>query len=103
MPNLPMLGLLIGGGLLLGCTEGSPPPASGSAPVAVADVRQAFQARVAAVRAHARARGAGASPAGVQKMPVAVTLPNGGHRIDLRGTALHVRALERQPDGSYQQ
>jgi hypothetical protein len=37
------------------------------------------------------------------KMPPPTAMANGGIRIDLRGTARHVRVLERQPDGKYRQ
>jgi hypothetical protein len=35
------------------------------------------------------------------QLPAPVAMPGGGIRIDMRGTAGHVRALERQPDGKY--
>jgi hypothetical protein len=37
------------------------------------------------------------------RMPPPTAMPGGGVRVDLRGTARHVRVLERQPDGRYRQ
>jgi hypothetical protein len=34
-------------------------------------------------------------------MPASVATPNGGRRIDLRGTNAHVITLDRQPDGTF--
>jgi hypothetical protein len=34
-------------------------------------------------------------------LPPPVAMPGGGIRIDLRGSGKHIRALERQPDGSF--
>jgi hypothetical protein len=48
-----------------------------------------------------------AAPAGPSarpwQMPATVAMPGGGGRIDMRGSPKHVRALERQADGTFKQ
>ncbi len=74
--------LLLGAGCEGAGTPGSDlPGASAAAPVAAAPTRVAVMAVPAPL-----VTGGGTQP---------------GLRIDLAGTAQHVRALERQPDGTY--
>jgi hypothetical protein len=40
-------------------------------------------------------------PGASRRLPAPVAMPGGGVRIDMRGSTGHVRALVRQPDGTY--
>ena len=78
--------------LLLGCGERS--VSTGTAAVAAApSTAPATPPATAFVKlAHRSA-----------KMPPPTAMTDGSVMIDLRGTARHVRTLERQPDGKYRQ
>jgi hypothetical protein len=83
--------LLIAAGwaVQIGCGDGvSPPSRTPAGPVQVVAASQTV---------------VGAAPT-LRKpwhMPSPTQSPNGGARIDMRGSTNHVLALERQPDGSY--
>jgi hypothetical protein len=47
------------------------------------------------------ASGARAAAHARKPLPAPVAMPGGGFRIDMRGTNWHVRALERQADGTF--
>jgi hypothetical protein len=83
--------------LAFGCAERTPPTA-GEAP------SNATETRIAPAPLPPRAPRAAASslrPRTPLRAPVA--MPGGGTRIDMRGGGRHVRALERQPDGTLKQ
>jgi hypothetical protein len=75
-------GCLVGLTLLGACVD-NVPPADGQPPTLAA----------------AQAAGGAAAHARPRKTPV--PLPGGGIRLDLGGEGRHVRALERQHDGTY--
>lgn len=85
--------------LAIGCAE-RPQPAESKPPAAAATTQTPPPAlsprttiqNAAAAAAVTRAR---------RPLPEPVAMPGGGTRIDMRGTGWHVRALERQADGTY--
>jgi hypothetical protein len=79
--------------LLLGCGERS--VSTGTAAAAATPTPPVTAAPLAATFTDLAHRTA--------KMPAPAAMSDGGMRIDLRGTARHVRTLERQPDGKYRQ
>jgi hypothetical protein len=82
-----------------GCADRTAPTPAAPA-VAPARVLPSLGSRVLGAPV-AGAATSGAPPA--RKLPPPVAMPNGGFRIDLRGSPGHVRTLERQPDGSFKQ
>jgi hypothetical protein len=98
--SLSLVGIAAGL-LLVGCADRSSaaPPPSAAAPLVAGGALPSFRARVLAAQ---QAQGASGPPR-PRKLPAPVAMPNGGFRIDLRGSTDHVRTLDRQPDGSYKQ
>jgi hypothetical protein len=100
--------IIVGFAIMLGCADRDAAPSALAAAPAPAPATAAPTA--APVTAAPTAPGvplvAPAAPPASSKprhMPAPVSRPGGGVRIDLRGSPGHVRALERQPDGSYKQ
>jgi hypothetical protein len=87
--------------LAIGCAERSPPDET--KPPAAATAQSSLPAlspRPTIIG------GGGATPALIRPrkpLPAPVAMPGGGTRIDMRGTGWHVRALERQADGTMKQ
>ena len=77
--------------VLLGCSEG-PPSNVAAAPTASAlpSPTVSPSASLSLLRRSS-------------KMPPPTRMPDGGVRIDMRGTVRRVHTLERQPDGKYRQ
>jgi hypothetical protein len=89
--------------LAAGCAADRPPPASGGQPAAPASPGLTPAPAVSPARLP-RPGIAGLSPAPRRtQLPAPVAMPGGGVRIDMRTGGRHVRALERQPDGSLKQ
>ena len=84
--------------LAFGCAERTPPTA-GETPSTATEVRTA--AAPSPQRTPIAAAPSSLRPRTPLRAPV--EMPGGGTRIDLRGGGRHVRALERQPDGTLKQ
>jgi len=94
------LAFVVGFGCLVGCAgqDSRPPSATADQPVIAATGLRA-PGTLTQLGAAAPAR----PPLRPWQMPAAVAMPGGGGRIDMRGSPKHVRALERQPDGTFKQ
>jgi hypothetical protein len=85
--------------LMLGCAADRPVPAAGDTPAAGA--LTAALRPAPGLPAPAPAIAAAPRPQVRTRLPPAVAMPGGGTRIDMRASGKHVRALERQPDGTF--
>jgi hypothetical protein len=108
--------IIVGCAIIFGCADRAPAPpaalAAAPAPTTATAAKTAPGGAGAAPSAPpslgtpAPSLGTPAAPVSSGKprhMPAPVSRPGGGVRIDLRGSPGHVRALERQADGSYKQ
>jgi len=94
------LAFVVGFGCLVGCSgQDSPPPTPTASQSVIASTSVPAPGIITQLTPAAAAR-RNARP---WLMPAAVAMPGGGGRIDMRGSPKHVRALERQPDGTFKQ
>ena len=96
-------GLRVGGvaalALTFGCAAERPVPTNGDSPAATAQTTTPRPAQV--LPAAAMPVTPAARLQSRTKLPPPVAMPGGGTRIDTRASGRHVRALERQPDGTF--
>ena len=99
--------------VLLGCSEGPVPSVTAAAssspttttpvvPVAAAELRRPPSDTPAPSTSASLVATANPSRR-MAKVPVPTRMPDGGLRIDMRGTVRRVHTLERQADGKYKQ